>query len=64
MEVGDTVERGQTLCLLEAMKLFNEVKSEIDAVVRSICVENAQPVEYGQLLFELEPIDGRPLAAL
>jgi acetyl-CoA carboxylase biotin carboxyl carrier protein len=64
VEVGDTVAAGQTLCLLEAMKLFNEVKSEIDAVVRSICVENAQPVEYGQLLFELEPIDGRPLDAL
>ena len=64
VEVGDTVAEGQTLCLLEAMKLFNEVKSEIDAVVRSICVENAQPVEYGQLLFELEPIDGRPLDAL
>jgi acetyl-CoA carboxylase biotin carboxyl carrier protein len=64
VEVGDTVAEGQTLCLLEAMKLFNEVKSEIDAVVRSICVENAEPVEYGQLLFELEPIDGRPLDAL
>jgi oxaloacetate decarboxylase alpha subunit len=64
VEVGDTVAAGQTLCLLEAMKLFNEVKSEIDAVVRSICVDNAQPVEYGQLLFELQPIDGRPLDAL
>jgi oxaloacetate decarboxylase alpha subunit len=64
VEVGDTVAAGQTLCLLEAMKLFNEVTSEIDGVVRSICVENAQPVEYGQLLFELEPIDGRPLDAL
>jgi len=64
VEVGDTVAAGQTLCLLEAMKLFNEVTSEIDAVVRSICVENAQPVEYGQLLFELEPVDGRPLDAL
>jgi oxaloacetate decarboxylase alpha subunit len=64
VEVGDTVGVGQTLCLLEAMKLFNEVKAEVDAVVRSICVENAQPVEYGQLLFELEPINGRPLDAL
>jgi acetyl-CoA carboxylase biotin carboxyl carrier protein len=64
VEVGDTVAAGQTLCLLEAMKLFNEVTSEIDAVVRAICVENAQPVEYGQLLFELEPIDGRPLDAV
>jgi acetyl-CoA carboxylase biotin carboxyl carrier protein len=64
VEVGDTVAQGRTLCLLEAMKLFNEVKAEIDAVVQAICVENAQPVEYGQLLFELEPIDGRPLDAL
>ncbi|MCL4290191.1 MAG: hypothetical protein KJ051_07940 [Thermoleophilia bacterium] len=64
VRVGDPVAAGQTLCLLEAMKLFNEVKSEIDAVVRSTHVENAQPVEYGQLLFELEPADGRPLDAL
>lgn len=64
VQVGDTVAAGQTLCLLEAMKLFNEVKSEIDAVVRSTHVENAQPVEYGQLLFELEPANGRPLDAL
>jgi acetyl-CoA carboxylase biotin carboxyl carrier protein len=64
VEVGDTVAQGQTLCILEAMKLFNEVKAEVDAVIRAICVENAQPVEYGQLLFELEAIDGRPLDAL
>jgi oxaloacetate decarboxylase alpha subunit len=64
VEVGDTVATGQTLCLLEAMKLFNEVKAELDAIVRSICVENAHPVEYGQLLFELEPVDGRPVDAL
>ena len=51
---------GQTLCLLEAMKLFNEVKAEIDAVVRAINVENAAPVEYGQLLFELEPVGAPP----
>jgi oxaloacetate decarboxylase alpha subunit len=64
VDVGDTVESGQTLCLLEAMKLFNEVKAEIDAVVRAIHVENAAPVEYGQLLFELEPIDEGPPAGL
>jgi biotin carboxyl carrier protein len=58
------VAAGQTLCLLEAMKLYNEVKAELDAVVRSIPVGNAEPVEYGQLLFELEPLDGRPLDAL
>ncbi|MFN8186755.1 MAG: acetyl-CoA carboxylase biotin carboxyl carrier protein [Gaiellales bacterium] len=60
VEVGGTVEAGQTLCLLEAMKLFNEVRAEIDAIVREIHVENEQAVEYGQLLFELEPVAGRP----
>jgi acetyl-CoA carboxylase biotin carboxyl carrier protein len=46
------------------MKLMNEVKADIDGIVRTIHVENAQPVEFGQLLFELEPINGRPLDAL
>jgi oxaloacetate decarboxylase (Na+ extruding) subunit alpha len=64
VEEGDAVESGQTLCILEAMKLMNEVKAEAEAVVRRICVENAAPVEYGQLLFELEPLNGRPLDAL
>jgi len=56
VEVGDAVAPGQTLCILEAMKLMNEVKAEVEAVVRSVNVENAEPVEFGQLLFELEPI--------
>jgi oxaloacetate decarboxylase alpha subunit len=60
VEEGDVVVPGQTLCILEAMKLMNEVKAEVEGVVRRIHVENAQPVEYGQLLFELEPVDGRP----
>jgi acetyl-CoA carboxylase biotin carboxyl carrier protein len=64
VEVGDTVASGQTLCILEAMKLMNEVKAELEAVVRAIHVENAQPVEYGQLLFELVPVDDRPLDAV
>jgi len=53
VEEGDAVARGQTLCILEAMKLMNEVKTDIEAVVRRIHVENAAPVEFGQLLFEL-----------
>jgi oxaloacetate decarboxylase alpha subunit len=53
---GDRVEVGQTLCILEAMKLFNEFKSDHAGVIRRILVENAQPVEYGQPLFELEPV--------
>jgi len=64
VEVGDPVAPGQTLCILEAMKLMNEVKAEAEAIVRRVCVDNAQPVEYGELLFELEPLDGRPLDAL
>ncbi len=64
VEVGDTVGVGQTLGLLEAMKLFNEVKADVDGVIRSVGVENAAPVEYGQLLFELEPIVGHPVDAV
>ena len=64
VEEGQPVGPGQTLCILEAMKLMNEVKSDVEAIVRTIYVENAQPVEYGQLLFELEPVVARPLDAL
>ena len=64
VDEGDPVAPGQTLCILEAMKLMNEVKADVEATVRRICVENAQPVEYGQLLFELEPLNGRPLDAI
>jgi oxaloacetate decarboxylase (Na+ extruding) subunit alpha len=60
VEVGDVVAPGQTLCILEAMKLMNEVKAEIEGVVRGVHAENASPVEFGQLLFELEPLVGRP----
>jgi oxaloacetate decarboxylase alpha subunit len=60
VEEGDIVGPGQTLCILEAMKLMNEVKAELEAVVRKIHVDNAQPVEFGQVLFELEPLAGPP----
>jgi oxaloacetate decarboxylase alpha subunit len=60
VQEGDVVGIGQTLCILEAMKLMNEVKAEQEGVVRSIHPENGQPVEYGQLLFELDPVNGRP----
>src|SRR5690242_7570524 len=52
VEVGDPVAAGQTLCILEAMKLMNEVKAELEGIVRAIHVGNAEAVEYGQLLFE------------
>jgi oxaloacetate decarboxylase alpha subunit len=64
VEEGDAVAAGETLCILEAMKLMNEVKTEVEGVVRAIHVGNGEPVEYGQLLFELEPVNGRPLDAL
>ncbi|MEX0851419.1 MAG: acetyl-CoA carboxylase biotin carboxyl carrier protein [Gaiellaceae bacterium] len=60
VDIGDTVMPGQTLCVLEAMKLFNELKAEVAGKVASIHVENAQPVEYGQLLFEIEPVLAPP----
>jgi oxaloacetate decarboxylase alpha subunit len=60
VEPGDVVTVGQTLCILEAMKLMNEVKSDVEATVRAIHAENAQPVEFGQLLFELEPLGAPP----
>jgi oxaloacetate decarboxylase alpha subunit len=60
VEVGDVVAQGQTLCILEAMKLMNEVKAEVEGVVRAVHADNAQPVEFGQLLFEVEPLIGRP----
>jgi len=61
VDIGDTVIPGQTLCVLEAMKLFNELKAEVTGTVASIHVENAQPVEYGQLLFEIEPALAPPV---
>ena len=64
VEEGQPVGVGQTLCILEAMKLMNEVKADVEGIVRAIHVENAAPVEFGQLLFELEPVTSRPLDAL
>jgi oxaloacetate decarboxylase alpha subunit len=64
VEEGDTVAPGQTLCVLEAMKLMNEIKADAPGVVRVIHVGNAEPVEFGQLLFELEPIGPPPLDAV
>ena len=56
VEEGDRVEVGQTLCILEAMKLFNEFKSDHAGTVRKVLVDDAQPVEFGQPLFELAPL--------
>ena len=55
VENGTRVAKGQTLCILEAMKLMNELESEVAGTIREICVENGEPVEYGQVLFRIEP---------
>ncbi len=54
-EVGDVVKKGQVLCIIEAMKLMNEIESEAAGKVVQVLVENGQPVEYGQALFVIEP---------
>jgi acetyl-CoA carboxylase biotin carboxyl carrier protein len=53
---GDRVEKGQVLCIIEAMKLMNEIESEVSGIVRKILVENGEPVEYGQPLFLIQPL--------
>lgn len=53
-EVGDRVEAGKVICIIEAMKLMNEIESEFSGVIREILVSNGQPVEYGQPLFVIE----------
>lgn len=55
VEVGTRVSKGQTLCILEAMKLMNELEAEVEGVVREVLVDNAEPVEYGQVLFRIDP---------
>jgi acetyl-CoA carboxylase biotin carboxyl carrier protein len=55
VEVGQTVALGQTLCIIEAMKLLNEIESDVAGIVKSILVESGQPVEYGQPLFVIAP---------
>jgi len=50
VEVGDTVKKGQPICIIEAMKLMNEIESDADGVVKSVLVDNGQPVEYGEPL--------------
>lgn len=54
-EVGQKVTEGQTVCIIEAMKLLNEIESDVTGVVKEILVENGQPVEYGQPLFIIAP---------
>lgn len=55
-DVGQVIEKGQVICLVEAMKLFNEIEAEFKCKIVKVCVENAQPVEFGQPLFVIEKI--------
>jgi acetyl-CoA carboxylase biotin carboxyl carrier protein len=54
VEVGDTVRSGDTICIIEAMKLLNEIECDKDGAIKSILVENGQPVEYGEPLFVID----------
>ena len=55
VSVGKAVTKDTTVCIIEAMKVMNEIKAEMDGVIRKILVDNATPVQFGQPLFELEP---------
>lgn len=55
VSIGDRVQKGQTLCIIEAMKIMNEIESEFAGVVKEVQAIDAQPVEYGQVLFRIDP---------
>ncbi len=55
LSVGDRISKGQILCIIEAMKIMNEIESEFAGVVKEIPAQNAHPVEYGQVLFRVDP---------
>lgn len=52
---GTRIAKGQVLCIIEAMKIMNEIESEYDGVIKEVCVQDAHPVEYGQVLFRIDP---------
>ena len=55
VNVGDKVEKGQTVCIIEAMKLFNEIEADVSGTVIKVVAENSSPVEYDQVLFLIDP---------
>jgi acetyl-CoA carboxylase biotin carboxyl carrier protein len=55
LTTGARVAAGQTVCIIEAMKIMNEIEAEFGGVIREVCVEDAQPVEFGQVLFRVDP---------
>ncbi|MBN2871722.1 MAG: acetyl-CoA carboxylase biotin carboxyl carrier protein [Halothiobacillaceae bacterium] len=54
VEVGSSVKKGDTICIIEAMKMFNQIEAEVDGTIKTVLVENGQPVEYDQPLFVIE----------
>ncbi len=59
VEVGDTVSKGKVLCIVEAMKIMNEIESPVAGIVREICAKNGKPIEFGQVLFRIEVVSGK-----
>ena len=55
VNVGDKVSQGQTVCIIEAMKIFNEIESDVNGIVSEICIENGKPVEFDQLILKIKP---------
>ena len=55
IKVGTRVSPGQVVCIIEAMKIMNEIESELHGTIREVCVENTQPVEFGQVLYRVDP---------
>jgi acetyl-CoA carboxylase biotin carboxyl carrier protein len=55
VRIGSRVTSGQTVCIIEAMKIMNEIEAEVTGVVREVLVDDASPVEYGQVLFRVDP---------
>lgn len=55
VEVGESVRRGQTICIVEAMKLMNEIEAEVTGQIMEILVQNGEPIEYGQILMRVNP---------
>lgn len=61
VEIGDKINKGEVLCLIEAMKVMNEIESDVDGIIEKIFIKNEEPVEYGQELFLVKPfISGEP----
>jgi acetyl-CoA carboxylase biotin carboxyl carrier protein len=54
-EVGDTIKKGETICIIEAMKLFNEIESEVSGTIVKVLVDDASPIEFDQPLFLVDP---------